>query len=115
MSHLHKSRDAESWRRFFRAMKVEEDSRWSLEQNKLFENALAKFDKDTSDRWENVTTCVSGKTPAEVRRHYELLIEDGTVIEANRLLFPVYTENSYTPPEWMSDQLGDLKNNRWFL
>jgi hypothetical protein len=74
----------------------------------LFENALAKFDKDTPDRWENVATCVPGKTPAEVRRHYELLVEDVNVIEAGRVALPDYSENSYTPPEWMSDQSGDL-------
>lgn len=93
---------------FIRAMKLEEDSSWSVEQNKLFENALAKFDIDTPDRWENVATCVPGKTPAEVRRHYELLVEDVTVIESGRVALPAYSENSYTPPELMSDQLGDL-------
>jgi hypothetical protein len=81
----------------------------------LFDNSLAKFDKDMSDRWENVTTFLLVKTLVEVRRHEEHLIEDGTLIEADWVAFPIYIENSYTPDEWMSDQSGDLKNNRQFL
>lgn len=93
---------------FFRAMKVEEDSRWSLQQNKLFENALAMFDKDTLDRWENVAKLVPGKSPAEVRRHYEILVEDVNGIEAGWVALPAYSENSYTPPDCISDHSEDL-------
>lgn len=89
-------------------MKVEEDSPWSLDQNKLFENALARYDKDTPDRWENVASLVPGKSPAEVKKHYKLLLDDVTVIEAGQVALPAYSENSYTPPEWISDQSGDF-------
>ncbi|KAD4584606.1 hypothetical protein E3N88_22207 [Mikania micrantha] len=34
---------------------------WTPVENKLFENALAKFDKDTPDRWQRVAEMVPGK------------------------------------------------------
>ncbi|MFS8007833.1 putative transcription factor MYB-HB-like family [Helianthus anomalus] len=39
---------------------------WSHVENKLFENALAKFDKDAPDRWQRVAEMVPGKTVADV-------------------------------------------------
>ncbi|TXG64547.1 hypothetical protein EZV62_011541 [Acer yangbiense] len=57
---------------------------WTAEQNKAFERALAVFDKDTPDRWHNVARAVGGKTPEEVKRHYELLVEDIKYIEAGQ-------------------------------
>ena len=33
-------------------------SSWTTKQNKLFERALATYDKDTPDRWQNVAQAV---------------------------------------------------------
>lgn len=44
---------------------------WTVQQNKAFEKALAKYDKDTPDRWYNVAKAVDGKTAEEVKRHYK--------------------------------------------
>ncbi|CAH8391689.1 unnamed protein product [Eruca vesicaria subsp. sativa] len=43
-------------------------SSWTAKENKQFEVALAIFDKDTPDRWQNVARAVSGsgKTVEEV-------------------------------------------------
>ncbi|XP_059638229.1 transcription factor RADIALIS-like [Cornus florida] len=49
---------------------------WTAEQNKAFEKALAVYDKDTPDRWHNVARAVGGKTAEEVKKHYEVLVED---------------------------------------
>ncbi|KAK7854438.1 protein radialis-like 6 [Quercus suber] len=49
---------------------------WTAKENKAFERALAVYDKDTPDRWHNVAKAVGGKTPEQVKRHYELLVED---------------------------------------
>ncbi|KAL6007189.1 hypothetical protein ACLOJK_032685 [Asimina triloba] len=65
-------------------------SAWTTKQNKQFEKALALFDKDTPDRWENVAKKVDGKTPAEVKSHYELLIEDLKYIESGKVPIPNY-------------------------
>ncbi|KAJ8767151.1 hypothetical protein K2173_013548 [Erythroxylum novogranatense] len=65
-------------------------SSWTAEQNKDFERALAVFDKDTPDRWYNVAKAVGGKTAEEVKRHYELLVQDVKYIESGRVPFPNY-------------------------
>ncbi|CAI0392284.1 unnamed protein product [Linum tenue] len=64
-------------------------SSWTPKQNKLFEKALALYDKDTPDRWQNVGRAV-GKSAEEVKSHYELLVSDLRAIESGRIPFPNY-------------------------
>jgi hypothetical protein len=60
---------------------------WTHWQNKQFECALAVYDKDTPDRWRNVARYMGGaKSPDEVRRHYQHLVEDVGEIEAGHVL-----------------------------
>ncbi|KAK3017158.1 hypothetical protein RJ639_007833 [Escallonia herrerae] len=66
-------------------------SSWTPKQNKLFEKALALYDKDTPDRWHNIARAVGGKSAEEVKRHYELLIEDLRHIESGNVPFPNYS------------------------
>ena len=63
---------------------------WTPKQNKVFEKALALYDKDTPDRWHNVAKAVGGKSAEEVKRHYEILIKDVREIESGRVPFPNY-------------------------
>ncbi|XP_059647670.1 transcription factor RADIALIS-like [Cornus florida] len=63
---------------------------WTAEQNKAFEKALAVYDKDTPDRWHNVARAVGGKTAEEVKKHYEVLVEDVKHIENGQVPFPKY-------------------------
>ncbi|XP_051136958.1 transcription factor RADIALIS [Andrographis paniculata] len=63
---------------------------WSAKENKAFEKALAVFDKDTPDRWMKVARAIGGRTPEEVKRHYEILVEDIMCIESGRVPFPNY-------------------------
>ncbi|XP_019706832.1 protein RADIALIS-like 4 isoform X2 [Elaeis guineensis] len=58
------------------------DSSWTLRENKRFEEALAKYDKDTPDRWRKVAQAVGSKSVEEVKRHYELLVRDIHYIES---------------------------------
>lgn len=52
-------------------------SSWTDKQNKLFEYALAIYDKDTPDRWQNIARAVGGgKSAEDVKRHYEKLYRD---------------------------------------
>ncbi|XP_072965241.1 protein RADIALIS-like 3 [Typha angustifolia] len=67
-------------------------SSWTAKQNKLFERALAVYDKDTPDRWQNVARAVGGKSADEVKRHYELLVEDLKHIESSQVAY-----NHYNP------------------
>ncbi|KAF8409968.1 hypothetical protein HHK36_002488 [Tetracentron sinense] len=64
-------------------------STWTTKQNKLFEKALAIYDKETPDRWHNVAKAV-GKTVEEVKRHYEILEEDVKHIESDQVPLPNY-------------------------
>ncbi|GJN01324.1 hypothetical protein PR202_ga18583 [Eleusine coracana subsp. coracana] len=66
---------------------------WTREQEKAFENAVATVsedDDDGEDRWEKIAELVEGKTAEEVRRHYELLVEDIDGIEAGRVPLMTY-------------------------
>ncbi|XP_075477495.1 protein RADIALIS-like 4 [Primulina tabacum] len=66
-------------------------SSWTPQENKLFEKALARFDKDTPDRWQNVARAVGGgKSTEDVKRHFEILIEDLHQIESGRIPIPNY-------------------------
>ena len=65
-------------------------STWTAKQNKSFERALAVYDKDTPDRWQNVAKAVGGKTVEEVKKHYEILVEDLKYIESGQVPFPKY-------------------------
>ncbi|KAF8068538.1 hypothetical protein N665_1145s0006 [Sinapis alba] len=63
---------------------------WTFKQNKMFERALAVYDKDTPDRWHNVANAVGGKSAEEVKRHYDILVEDLISIETGRVPLPNY-------------------------
>ncbi|XP_018489414.1 protein RADIALIS-like 4 [Raphanus sativus] len=65
-------------------------SSWTAKQDKQFEMALAKFEKDTPDRWHNVARAVGGKSVEEVKRRYELLVRDVNDIESGRYPLPRY-------------------------
>ncbi|KAL3814127.1 hypothetical protein ACJIZ3_015395 [Penstemon smallii] len=72
---------------------------WTPQENKLFEKALARFDRDTPDRWLNVARAVGGgKSAEEVKKHYEILIEDLRRIESGHVPIPNY-RNSTTADE----------------
>ncbi|CAN8239976.1 unnamed protein product [Cochlearia groenlandica] len=65
-------------------------SSWTFKQNKMFERALAVYDKDTPDRWYNVANAVGGKSAEEVKRHYDILVEDLINIELGHVPLPNY-------------------------
>ncbi|CAI9116742.1 OLC1v1017974C1 [Oldenlandia corymbosa var. corymbosa] len=66
-------------------------STWTAKQNKLFENALANFDKNSPDRFHKLAKAVGGnKTVEEVKRHYEKLVEDVNHIESGKVPLPNY-------------------------
>lgn len=77
-------------------------SSWTRHQEKLFENALASYCQDASDRWEKVAAMVPGKDVMAVKRHYDLLVEDVNNIESGLLLLP-----SYSPLPAASDSAGE--------
>uniref|UniRef100_A0A0D9WK58 Myb-like domain-containing protein n=1 Tax=Leersia perrieri TaxID=77586 RepID=A0A0D9WK58_9ORYZ len=57
---------------------------WTQRQNKQFECALAVYDKETPERWQNVSRYMGGaKSPDEVRRHFDHLLHDVARIESS--------------------------------
>ncbi|KAF9682281.1 hypothetical protein SADUNF_Sadunf05G0092500 [Salix dunnii] len=65
-------------------------SNWTAEQHKLFENSLAKYDKDTADRWRNIAKLVGETTEEEVKRRYDILLDDIKSIESDKVPLPNY-------------------------
>ncbi|XAR64123.1 hypothetical protein NMG60_11024347 [Bertholletia excelsa] len=63
---------------------------WTAKQNKLFENALAIYGEDTPERWQKLAMAVGGKTVEEVKRHYDMLVEDVKQIESGQVPLPHY-------------------------
>ncbi|CAM0881979.1 unnamed protein product [Alopecurus aequalis] len=64
---------------------------WSSKENKLFEEALAYYGDGTPDRWHKVARAMGGtKTADEVRRQYEILVDDVNLIESGRVPYPNY-------------------------
>ncbi|KAJ4819626.1 Duplicated homeodomain-like superfamily protein [Rhynchospora pubera] len=63
---------------------------WTSEENKKFEEALARYDRDTPDRWDKVAALIPGKTPCEVMTHYRELENDISFIEAGYVPLPQY-------------------------
>uniref|UniRef100_A0A5B6YQC3 Putative transcription factor DIVARICATA-like n=1 Tax=Davidia involucrata TaxID=16924 RepID=A0A5B6YQC3_DAVIN len=67
---------------------------WTREQDKAFENALAIYFEDSSDRWEKIAAAVPGKTLEEIKYHYNLLVEDVNAIESGLVPLPCYVSSS---------------------
>ncbi|KAI5353530.1 PREDICTED: mRNAion factor [Prunus dulcis] len=79
-------------------------SLWSREQDKAFENALATYSEDSSDRWEKIAADVPGKTIEEIKHHYELLVDDINQIEAGFVPLPCYNSSSEGSTSHASDE-----------
>ncbi|KAL3505300.1 hypothetical protein ACH5RR_035141 [Cinchona calisaya] len=87
------------------------NSTWTAKQNKLFENALAIYDKDTPDRFQKMAKHVGGKTVEEVKKHYEMLVEDINHIESGKVPLPNYNSNGNNNKgyQFMDDQEQRMK------
>ncbi|XP_078429434.1 protein RADIALIS-like 6 [Wolffia australiana] len=67
-------------------------STWTVEQNKLFERALAVIDESVPDRWLKIAALVPGKSADDVKRHYDDLVDDLYRIESGRVPLPDYDD-----------------------
>ncbi|XP_038997478.1 protein RADIALIS-like 3 [Hibiscus syriacus] len=74
---------------------------WTAEQNKLFENGLAIYDKDIPQRWQQIAKLVGGTTEHEVKKQYEILVDDIYRIESGKVPLPEYPENGGN--SWIND------------
>ncbi|CAM8878866.1 unnamed protein product [Rhodiola kirilowii] len=71
-------------------------SYWTREENKLFESALAIYDKNTADRWEKVAHMIPGRSVSDVINQYKELEDDVSDIEAGLVPTPGYLTTSFT-------------------
>ncbi len=70
-----------------------EYTEWNFEENNIFENALAVFDLDCPNLFEKIATRLIGKTVAQIKKHFEALIEDIEVIESSLISIPNHKTN----------------------
>lgn len=64
---------------------------WTREEDKAFETALATVELvEGLRRWEGIAARVPARTVEEIKRHYELLVEDVKSIEEGRVELPRY-------------------------
>lgn len=83
---------------------------WTPSENKLFENALNMFGEEDEARWEKVAAQVPGKTPDEVKRKYEQLLDDVRAIESGRVPIIAYGDphkQTASEEEMMRDDVGN--------
>ncbi|ESW18734.1 hypothetical protein PHAVU_006G065700 [Phaseolus vulgaris] len=79
------------------------NTKWTPAENKLFENALAVYDKDTPDRWHKVAEMIPGKTVMDVVKQYKELEADVSDIEAGLIPIPGYsTTTSPFTLDWVN-------------
>ncbi|OVA06470.1 SANT/Myb domain [Macleaya cordata] len=81
------------------------NTRWTHDENKLFESALAIHDKETPDRWQKIAAMIPGKTVMDVIKQYKELLDDVSHIEAGLIPIPGYTTSSFTL-EWVNNHRG---------
>ncbi|KAK4484746.1 hypothetical protein RD792_007339 [Penstemon davidsonii] len=69
-----------------------QNSIWSWEEDKQFENCLIEFPEDCPDRWEKIAAKIGNKSSLEVEQHYDVLVNDVMAIEAGLIESPEYVE-----------------------
>ncbi|KAM3300264.1 hypothetical protein ACQJBY_041341 [Aegilops geniculata] len=71
-------------------------SEWSKKENKMFEEALAYYGEGAPNLWEKVASAMGGtKSAEEVRRHFQILVDDVSNIEYGRIPFPKYKTQGF--------------------
>ncbi|GFZ11233.1 duplicated homeodomain-like superfamily protein [Actinidia rufa] len=85
-------------------------SAWTRFEDKVFEHALVAFPEEVPDRWANIAGRLPGKSPEEVRAHYEALVHDVLEIDSGRVELPSYSDESALGWETESTQISFCKN-----
>ncbi|XP_059463375.1 transcription factor DIVARICATA-like isoform X2 [Corylus avellana] len=72
-------------------------TKWTPEENKLFENALAFIEDETPDRWKKIAARIPGKSVGDVIKQYNDLVEDVIEIESGLIPIPsCYGREAFT-------------------
>nr|QQP20016.1 transcription factor MYB32 [Fagopyrum tataricum] len=71
-------------------------------EDKLFEEALVKYShEDDPYRWRKIAADIQGKSPEEIKDHYEALVHDVREIDSGRIELPVYSDG--LSPAWIQE------------
>ncbi|OIT22706.1 PREDICTED: transcription factor DIVARICATA-like [Nicotiana attenuata] len=68
-------------------------SKWTREEDKLFEHALVLYPENIADRWQLIADHVPGKTIEDIIAHYDDLVHDLLEIDSGRIELPTYTDD----------------------
>ncbi|KAL8532206.1 hypothetical protein ACS0TY_008706 [Phlomoides rotata] len=71
---------------------MEQKSKWTFEENKLFENMLVDIDLNSPAFLENVASRVPWKSMEDVKNHYQALLDDVKEIKSGKFLLPKYPD-----------------------
>ncbi|CDP14063.1 unnamed protein product [Coffea canephora] len=77
-------------------LKELKSTKWTKEENKRFESALAMIDEKSPDRWYRVAAMIPGKSVCDVINQYQELVADVNDIEAGLVPVPGYLASSFT-------------------
>ena len=66
---------------------------WTRHQDNLFEHALVLVPDNSPDRWIKIAALVPGKSAADVRYHYDVLVSDVLDIDSGRVELPNYADD----------------------
>ncbi|KAG6760507.1 hypothetical protein POTOM_037030 [Populus tomentosa] len=67
-------------------------TRWTREEDKIFEQALTIFPENLPDRWQSIANHI--RKPAwEVKEHYDILVHDVLAIDSGRVELPTYRDD----------------------
>ncbi|KAI4319193.1 hypothetical protein MLD38_032823 [Melastoma candidum] len=74
-------------------------SEWSREEDKAFEDAIAlHWVEDSKEVWDKISSLLPTRSPQEIKRHYQVLVDDVTAIEAGHVELPDYASDDPASP-----------------
>ncbi|KAL5735197.1 hypothetical protein ACOSP7_033058 [Xanthoceras sorbifolium] len=84
---------------------------WNRLEDKLFEQALVMFPEELPDRWFKIASQLPGKSPTEVREHYDALVHDIYEIDSGRVELPSYADDFSDWDSTNQISFGEKHNN----
>jgi len=84
----------------------------------MFERALVVVPEEVPDRWQKISEQIPGKSPRDVKEHYEDLVHDVLEIDSGRIEIPSYMDDSdsghggWDSPSQSENQISFSSSNK---
>ena len=78
-------------------MKKKNSNQWSMQENRLFEQALCTYGDNVADRWKKICCLLPGRSPEEVKKHYLKLVYDISAVRNGHKVDTVYPSENRIP------------------